>query len=190
MTRVTSAPSLVAVQAETGMETDAEIMSLPRPATAPFQRVDHIALAVRDLEEAIHLFRDVLGFELKKRRHIKGARTGMVAAELEMNDIRFVLCQGTEPESQVSQLVENFGVGIAHIAMQVDDVDEAVQTLKQRGLAFDTNVISGGGLTQAFSSRCANTGMSFELIRRDGEEGFLESNVQELFDQLEQSGKY
>jgi methylmalonyl-CoA/ethylmalonyl-CoA epimerase len=157
---------------------------------SPLQRIDHIALAVRDLDQAIHLFRDVLGFEVVRRRHIKGARTGMVSAEMQHNGMRFVLCQGTEPESQVSQLVEQFGVGIAHVAMEVDDVDDAVQTLKERGLSFDTDIIRGNGLTQAFSSRCTNTGMSFELIRRDGEEGFLESNVQKLFDQLEQSGKY
>lgn len=162
----------------------------PPSAVAPFQRIDHIALAVRDLEAGIRLFRDVLGFELKRRRHIKGARTGMVSAEMEMNGIRFVLCQGTEPESQVSKLVDHYGVGIAHIAMEVNDVDGVVDVLKARGLSFDTNVIRGSGLTQAFSSRCENTGMSFELIRRDGEEGFLEDNVQNLFDQLEQSGKY
>jgi methylmalonyl-CoA epimerase len=154
------------------------------------QRIDHIALAVRDLEQAIHLFRDVLGFEVVHRRHVKGARTGMVSAEMQVNGMRFVLCQGTEPESQVSQLIEHFGVGIAHVAMEVDDVDDTAQTLKGRGLSFDTGVIRGGGLTQAFSSRCENTGMSFELICRDGEEGFLEGNVQQLFDQLEQSGKY
>jgi 4-hydroxyphenylpyruvate dioxygenase-like putative hemolysin len=157
---------------------------------APLQRIDHIALAVRDLGEAIHLFRDVLGFELMHRRHVKGARTGMISAEMQVNGMRFVLCQGTEPESQVSQLVEHFGVGVAHIAMAVDDVDDAKHALQARGLSFDTDVIRGAGLTQAFSSRCLNTGMSFELIRRDGEAEFLEGNVQQLFDQLEQSGKY
>jgi methylmalonyl-CoA/ethylmalonyl-CoA epimerase len=162
----------------------------PRRAASPLQRIDHIALAVRDLEQAIHLFRDVLGFEVMRRRHIKGARTGMVSAEMQHNGMRFVLCQGTEPESQVSQLVEHFGVGIAHVALEVDDVDDTVQWLKGRGLSFDTGIIRGNGLTQAFSSRCPNTGMSFEVIRRDGEEGFLDSNVQDLFEQLEQSGKY
>ncbi|AJK45699.1 VOC family protein [Burkholderia plantarii] len=157
---------------------------------AAFRRLDHIALAVRDLEAAVHLFRDVLGFALKRRLQIKGARTGMHSAEMERNGIRFVLCQGTEPESQVSQLIEHFGVGVAHVALEVDDVEAAVGTLRSRGLSFDTSVIRGNGLTQAFSSRCANTGMSFELIHRNGEAGFLEDNVQDLFEQLEQSGKY
>jgi len=160
------------------------------PSANPFHRIDHVALAVVDLEEAVALFRDVLGFELKRRRHISGKLSGMLSAEMEGNGMRFVLCQGTEPESQVAQLVANFGPGVAHIALEVDDVDAAVDDLKARGLAFDTTVIRGPGLTQAFSTRCMNTGMSFEIIRRDGEEGFLDSNVQALFDQLEQSGKY
>ncbi|NTG38925.1 glyoxalase [Agrobacterium rhizogenes] len=160
------------------------------PIIKPYSRIDHIALAVRDLDQAISLFRDVLGFELKQRRHIKGKKSGMVSAEMEANGIRFVLCQGTEPESQVSQLVENFGVGIAHVALEVDDVAQTVQDLKGRGLAFDTDIIAASGLSQAFSTRCHNTGMSFEIIHRDGEDGFLEANVQELFDQLEKSGKY
>jgi methylmalonyl-CoA/ethylmalonyl-CoA epimerase len=155
-----------------------------------FQYIDHIALAVRDLEASVYLFQTVLGFELKRRRHIRGNKSGMLSAEMECNGIRFVLCQGTEPESQVSQLVEHFGIGVAHIALAVDNVDHAVDVLKQRGLAFDTSVIRGNGLTQAFSSRCKHTGLSFEIIRREGEEGFLDGNIQSLFDQLEQAGKY
>jgi 4-hydroxyphenylpyruvate dioxygenase-like putative hemolysin len=167
-----------------------ESLTPTRHHDVPFQRIDHIALAVRDLEAAIHMFRDVLGFALKRRLHIKGATTGMLSAEMESNGIRFVLCQGTEPGSQVSRLVEEFGVGVAHIALEVEDVDRIVGALSDRGLQFDTTVIRGAGLTQAFSSRCVTTGLSFEIIHRQGEEGFLESNVQQLFDQLEQSGKY
>lgn len=159
-------------------------------ATAPYRRIDHIALAVADLEQAIALFEAVMGFRLVRRRRIQGRGTGMTSAEMEANGIRFVLCQGTEPESQVSRLVENFGVGLAHVALEVEDVGTTVQTLRDRGLSFDTDVIRGPGLTQAFSSRCANTGMSFELISREGEDGFLDDNIQALFDQLERSGKY
>jgi 4-hydroxyphenylpyruvate dioxygenase-like putative hemolysin len=158
--------------------------------TAPYRRIDHIALAVADLEQAIVLFETVMGFRLVRRRRIQGRRSGMISAEMEANGIRFVLCQGTEEESQISRLVEHFGVGIAHVALEVDDVDGTMQALRDRGLGFDTDVIHGPGLTQAFSSRCGNTGMSFELISRQGEEGFLDDNIQALFDQLERSGKY
>ena len=169
---------------------DTQSTSATKHQDTPFQRIDHIALAVQDLEAAILMFRDVLGFELRRRLHTKGKQTGMLSAELESNGIRFVLCQGTETDSQVSKLVHQFGVGVAHIALEVEDVDHTVDVLTERGLQFDTTVIRGSGLTQAFSTRCINTGLSFEIIQRDGEEGFLDSNVQQLFDQLEQSGKY
>jgi 4-hydroxyphenylpyruvate dioxygenase-like putative hemolysin len=114
----------------------------------------------------------------------------MISAEIEHNGLKFVLVQGTEAESQVSQLITHYGPGVAHIAFEVNDVPGAVADLTSRGLCFDTTVIKGPGLTQAFSSRCKNSGMSFEFIKRDSEEGFLAANVQELFDQLEKANAY
>lgn len=180
----------VVISGESPVFTEQSELPSGASAKAPYRRIDHIALAVGDLDEAVHFFENVLGFELKGRRQIRGARTGMISAEMEANGMRFVLCQGTEPQSQVSQLIENFGVGVAHIAFEVDDVEQTVETLRDRGMNFDTNIIRGAGLTQSFTTRCQNTGMSFELIRREGEEGFLDSNVQALFDQLEQGNKY
>jgi methylmalonyl-CoA/ethylmalonyl-CoA epimerase len=155
-----------------------------------YRRIDHIAIAVINLEEAIAFYTNVLGFTLVRRLEIKGKRTGMVSAEMECNGLKFVLCQGTEPESQVSQLIANHGPGVAHIALEVDDVHSTVDELSGRGMKFDTSVIGGPDLQQAFTSRDKNSGMSFELIKRGTEQGFVESNVQDLFDQLEKSGAY
>lgn len=155
-----------------------------------YRKIDHMAIAVRDLESAVSLFVNVLGFEVQRRLRVEGKRTGMVSAELVHNDIKIVLCEGTEPDSQVTRLIEHYGPGVAHIALEVDDVDATVALIQARGLTFDTQVIRGPGLTQAFSSRDPNTGMSFEFISRHGEQGFLEQNVKALFDQLEQSGAY
>ncbi len=156
-----------------------------------FRRIDHIALAVLDLETAVAFYTATLGFTLVRRLEIKGKRSGMISAEMELNKIKFVLCQGTEPESQVSQLVENYGPGVAHIAIEVDDVSATVDELAKNGLAFDTSVIGAGtALQQAFSSRDKNSGIALEFIKRSDEKGFIESNVQELFEQLEKSGSY
>ncbi|TKC90314.1 glyoxalase [Trinickia terrae] len=155
-----------------------------------YRAIDHIALAVIDLEAAIRLFTSVLGFKLIGRRHIRGAKTGMHSAELEHGGLRFVLCQGTEPESQVSRLVSEYGPGVAHIALEVDDVAKTVGELGTRGMRFDTSVIEGPGLTQSFTARDANTGLSFEIIKRSGEHGFVDDNIQSLFDQLEKSNSY
>ena len=156
-----------------------------------FRRIDHIAIAVLDLQQAITFYTSVLGFNLVRRLEVKGKHTGMISAELELNNIKFVLCQGTEPESQVSQLIQQHGPCVAHIAFEVDDVHATVEGLKRKGLRFDTSVIgTGTALQQAFTSRDKNSGVSLEFIRRNEEKGFIQSNVQELFDQLEKSGSY
>jgi len=79
---------------------------------------------------------------------------------------------------------------VPHIALEVDDVSSAANSLRIQGLHFDTTVISGPGLKQIFSTRDKNSGMSFEFIERNGEEGFLQDNVKELFAQLEKSGSF
>lgn len=155
-----------------------------------YRSIDHIAIAVVNLDAAVQLFSEVLGFAVKRRLHINGAKTGMLSAEMEHGGLKFVLCQGTEPESQVTRLIDAYGPGVAHVALEVDDVATAVIELGARGMKFDTTVIEGPGLTQAFTSRDPNSGLSIELIKRSGEAGFVEANVQELFDQLEKSGSY
>lgn len=168
---------------------NAEVSNLNK--TNRFSKIDHIAIAVGDLEAAVEFFQTKLGFNLIQRRVVKGARTGMISAELEHNDIKFVLCQGTEPESQVSRLIEHYGPGVAHIALAVDDVESTASELGMQGLNFDTTVIKGPGLKQVFSSRDANSGLSFEFIERsECEHGFREENIEELFSQLEKSGAY
>ncbi|KAB7763057.1 VOC family protein [Xanthomonas maliensis] len=167
--------------------------ALPRPQPVPSPRyhgIDHIALAVEDLEAAIDFFQERLGFALLGRRQINGKHTGMISAEMRYGDITFVLCQGTEPESQVSRLVAHHGIGVAHIALRVDDVHTATDQLRDRGLGFDTSVIEGKGMRQAFSSRDGATGLCIELIERNGESGFQDDSISELFAQLERSGAY
>jgi methylmalonyl-CoA/ethylmalonyl-CoA epimerase len=161
-----------------------------RQPVQTYKKIDHIAIAVIDLDAGIDFFCNTLGFKLIQRRVISGKRTGMVSAEIEHNDIKFVLCQGTEPESQVSRLVEHFGPGVAHIALAVEQVEQVADGLRDQGLQFDTTVIKGAGLTQIFSKRDPNSGLSFEFIERGGEEGFLEENVNALFEQLEMAGAY
>lgn len=165
-------------------------VTAPAASVANFRAIDHIAIAVINLEQGIEFFTGVLGFDLVRRLEVNGRRTGMFSAELEKSGIKFVLCQGTERESQVSRLIEHYGAGVAHIALAVDSVEETAEVLGGRGMPFDTTVIHGAGLKQVFSSRDPNTGISFEFIERNGEAGFLEENVHELFAQLEQSGAY
>jgi methylmalonyl-CoA epimerase len=151
--------------------------------------VDHVAIAVRDLEESIRLYTEVLGLELKERRRTEGKHTAMVSAVLKAGPVTLVLLQGTSPESQVSRFIEHFGPGVQHLAIGVQNLPAMVEELKTAGMEFDTTVIQSPGLRQIFSKRDAGSGMMIEFIERMGGD-FTDQSVQQLFDQLERKGAY
>jgi methylmalonyl-CoA epimerase len=151
--------------------------------------IDHVAIAVRDLEESIRFYTDVLGFELKERRRTEGKQTAMISAVLKAGPITVVLLEGTSPESQVSRFVEHFGAGVQHLAIGVQNLPEMTEELKAAGMEFDTTVIESPGLRQIFSASDKGSGMMFEFIERMGGD-FSDQSVQNLFEQLEQKDSF
>ena len=153
--------------------------------------IDHIAIAVPDLEASIAFYTQTLGFAVKERRETKGKKTGMVSAVLEVGPITVVLIQGTSPESQVSRYIEHYGPGVQHIAIGVKDLPEVAERLTEAGVSFDTNVIQGSGLLQIFTHRDPGSGMMFEIIEHVEAEGtFSDQSVQSLFEQLEENDTF
>jgi methylmalonyl-CoA/ethylmalonyl-CoA epimerase len=151
--------------------------------------IDHIAVAVPDLEISINWFTSVLGFSLRERRTTEGATTGMISAVLVAGPLNIVLLQGTSPKSQVSRFIENYGPGVQHLAIEVNDIDSLSRELGSSGFEFDTSIIEGGGLRQIFSKRDQGCGVMIEFIQRAGP-GFAEQNVTSLFAQLEEKDSF
>ena len=151
--------------------------------------IDHVAIAVQDLEESIKLYTEVLGFELKERRRTEGKVTAMISAVLKAGPVSVVLLQGTTPESQVSRFVEHFGPGVQHLAFGVENLPALTEELKAAGMEFDTTIINSPGLRQIFSKREPGSGMMFEFIERMGGD-FSDQSVQQLFEQLEKKDAF
>lgn len=153
--------------------------------------IDHVAIAVVDLDDALFLYQNVFGFELLERREVAGVFSGMKSAELSAGGFSIVLIQGTSPESQVSRYVAEYGPGVQHIAIAVEDVEAVSDTLRASGMKFATSLIRGDKLVQIFTKRESNSGMMFEFIERKSDPaGFEAGNIQQLFDQLEASNNY
>lgn len=153
--------------------------------------IDHVAIAVRDLEESILFYTEKLGFTLEERRETRGKKTAMISAVLRCGPLTFVLLQGTTPESQVTRYVEKYGPGVQHIAIGLSDLPEATEEIAQQGLEFDTGLIKGSGLLQRFSHREEGCGMMFEFIEHTQPDGdFSDESVQQLFEELEAKDSY
>jgi methylmalonyl-CoA epimerase len=151
--------------------------------------IDHIAIAVSDLETSIAFYTNVLGFVLHERRKTEGKRTAMISAVLKAGPITVVLLEGTSEESQVSKFIEHYGPGVQHLAIGVQNLPEMAERLEQGGLEFDTKVINSSGLRQIFTKRDPGSGVMIEFIERMGGD-FSDQSVQQLFEQLEQKDSF
>ena len=150
--------------------------------------IDHIAIAVLDLNQAIQFYSNLLGFRLIERRETYGNDSGMISAVLEQNNLTFVLLQGTNEYSQISQYIKHYGPGVQHLAISVRSLNNCVDILNKTGFSFETSIIEDESLKQIFSIRDTNTGMMLELIERvpGAQRSFSSKNVQQLFEQLEE----
>lgn len=151
--------------------------------------VDHIAIAVPDLEKAVEWYTQVMGFAVRERRTTEGTKTAMVSAVLDAGAITVVLLQGLSEESQVTRYVEHYGPGVQHIAIEVEDLEQVAEELEANGMEFDTKIIDGPGLRQIFTQREESSGMMYEIIERHGGD-FSDASVAQLFKQLEEKDSY
>jgi len=151
--------------------------------------IDHVALAVEDIDASINWYVNSLSFTLLERSDVTGEHSSMVYAVLKCGSTSIVLVQGTSPDSQVSKFVETFGTGMHHIAFAVRDLDAALVKVCAAGGHTDTPIIADKGIRQIFLHRDPVTGIRIELIERK-DAPFSEKNVEGLFRALEEKNLY
>jgi methylmalonyl-CoA epimerase len=159
-------------------------MDIKRAISRHARGIDHVAIAVPDLDAATEFYTAALGMEAESEKITEGLHRGMRSRVIRAGDVKIVLVQGTTPDSNVSKYIAAYGPGVQHVAILVDDIEAVVADL-QPHVEFDTNVIVGPNLKQAFTHRDAASGMVYELVQRTEYNGFQDENVQQLFDQLE-----
>ncbi len=152
--------------------------------------IDHLAVAVPDLQAAVSWMKDVLGFQVDEMRETHGKTSGMKSAVMRLGPVTVVLTEGVGEKSQTSQFVSNFGPGVQHVAFRVRDLGRAVRSMQATGMEFSSPRLDSDGLSQIFSHRDESTGLMVELIERRDFNGFRDENVQRLFDSLETQELY
>jgi methylmalonyl-CoA epimerase len=94
--------------------------------------IDHIGVAVEDIDSALSLYRDALGMSLVHRETI--AAQGVHAALLDVGDSHVELLQPIGPATTVGKFLSRRGPGMHHIAYRVDDVEATIRSLSAAGL--------------------------------------------------------
>jgi methylmalonyl-CoA/ethylmalonyl-CoA epimerase len=97
-----------------------------------FERIDHIGIAVPELEQALGLWRDRLGLELVHREVV--ADQGVEAALLDVGDSHVELLAPLGPDTAVGRFLAKRGPGLHHVAYQVTDIEQTLESVRRAGL--------------------------------------------------------
>ncbi|MHB1393479.1 MAG: methylmalonyl-CoA epimerase [Clostridia bacterium] len=129
-------------------------------------KVDHIGIAVSNLDEAVKLYKDVLGLELHGVEVVEEQKVKV--AFLPVGDTEVELLESTSPEGPIAKFIEAKGQGIQHIAFRVDDIEAALEEMKAKGMRLidEKPRYGAGGARIAFLHPKSTNGVLIELCER------------------------
>ncbi|MEA4883896.1 MAG: methylmalonyl-CoA epimerase [Clostridia bacterium] len=131
--------------------------------------VDHIGIAVSDLDAAIRVYTDTLGIALNGAETVPEQKVRV--AFLPAGETEIELLESTDPEGPIAKFIEKKGEGIQHIAFRVDDIDAALEEMKAKGVRLidEKPRYGAGGARIAFLHPKSTGGVLIELCEREGE---------------------
>jgi methylmalonyl-CoA/ethylmalonyl-CoA epimerase len=94
--------------------------------------IDHIGVAVENIDSALALYRDALGMPLVHRETV--SEQGVDAALLDVGEGHVELLQPLDADTPVGKFLDRKGPGLHHVAYRVEDVEAALQALSGAGL--------------------------------------------------------
>jgi methylmalonyl-CoA/ethylmalonyl-CoA epimerase len=97
-----------------------------------FGRIDHIGVAVEDIDAAIELYRDSFGMELAHRETVESQ--GVEAVLLDVGDGHVELLAPLGPDTPVGRYLAKNGAGLHHVAYAVEDIDAALEKIAAAGI--------------------------------------------------------
>jgi len=133
------------------------------------KKIDHIAIAVKNLAEEITRYRDVLGLEYLGSEVVASQK--VTVAFFKINDVLIELLEPLTPDSPISQFIEKKGGGLHHLALEVEDIQGEINRLQEKNVhMLDKEPRSGAHHARiAFVHPKSFSGVLFEL-KQQGDE--------------------
>ncbi len=97
-----------------------------------YKKINHIGVAVKDLDKAIELYRDQLGLEFKGTDVVEEQKVKV--AFFKIGETNIELVSPISDDSPIAKYLEKNREGIHHIAYEVEDIEKALKTLKEKGV--------------------------------------------------------
>ncbi len=128
-------------------------------------KIDHLGIATREIAETLEFWRDALGLHLHDIEEVPDQKVRV--AMLDLGESRVELLEPTSADSPIAKFLEKRGPGIHHIAVGVDDINAALDRLRNQGarLIDESPRPGAGGSLVAFVHPSTANGVLLELVQ-------------------------
>lgn len=125
--------------------------------------IEHIGIAVKNLDESIRFYEDVLGMKCYSIEEVADQKVR--TAFFQVGDTKLELLESTDPEGPIGKYVEKKGEGVHHMAFAVKGIDNALAQLDEKGIRLIDKTPRKGaeGLDIAFLHPKSTHGVLMEL---------------------------
>lgn len=130
-------------------------------------KIDHIGIAVENLDEAHSFWTDILGLAFEGSETVESQK--VTTAFYPVGESEVELLESTAPDGPVAKYIEKRGQGVQHVAFRVENIEDALAELKAKGIRLidQTPRVGAGGGKIAFLHPKATNGVLVELCERD-----------------------
>ncbi|WP_424237212.1 methylmalonyl-CoA epimerase [Bhargavaea ginsengi] len=134
------------------------------------EKVDHIGIAVKDLDAVLPYYTDTLGIPLIGIEEVP--TQGLKVAFLNAGNVKLELLEPVSDTSAVAKFIEKRGEGVHHIAFGVTGIRERMEELREHGvrLLSDGPLPGAGGAQVAFMHPKSSYGVLYELCDKSGDQ--------------------
>ena len=131
------------------------------------KKIDHIGIAVKNLDETLNFYENILGLKTAGTEIVEEQKVKV--AFLPIGDTEVELLESTEEDGPIARYIAKNGEGVQHIAYRVDDIEKAIEEMKESGIRMiDEKARYGaGGAKIAFCHPKSTYGVLIELCQRD-----------------------
>jgi len=138
---------------------------------AILKKVDHIGIAVKNLDETIPYYTETLGLTLLKVEEV--ASESVRVAFVDAGNVKLELLEPMSEQSAIYSFIEKKGEGIHHIAFEVDGIEERMEELRTKGIRIlsEKPKVGAGGAQVAFLHPKSSFGVLYELCDKSGLKG-------------------
>lgn len=130
-------------------------------------KVDHIGIAVKNLDETLKFYTEVLGLQLHGTEVVEEQKVKV--AFLPVGDTEVELLESTSDDGPIAKFIEKNGEGIQHIAFKVDNIEAAIEEMKAKGMMMidEKPRYGAGGAKIAFMHPKSTYRVLVELSERE-----------------------